>query len=581
MQIRIHRLSLNYLITFLLMVMLPFFIFGYFINYYYGRYLIQQMEQRMSETVVQVARNLEDEINNISILASSLVHNSEFLEAAASYSRATGPEQLYLGQEAMDFHLSNLFLSTNKIGSIYIFTKNKAPYLYKNFPVHTNSPAIIEPDIDSWMSSDLKHNVIQIQDEFFTLAGGEIPGKEPLLTLLVRPQNRPVSSEEVKAFLFTFRMNLLKQMYNQNTSQGYGAITNRSGDILLGNAENEKTRQILDQDDRTGRKWIRVSAPIHTTGWTVTHAYERESLLRPFLRIRTIFNLILSGIIIIFILYTVLFFQNMINPVNHLIEFMDKVEQGDYSVRIPDPAGPEEMKHLLLAFNSMISQVDQLTRDKERNEQEKNRLELQALQYQINPHFVANTLNAIRMMAVVNKDDHIKNMTASLMQLVNDSFRGAGNTSSLTHEMESLTSYVHIMKVRFGNPISLCFTIPEELKNWKIRKMMLQPLVENAIIHGFQDGSRKGIILIQAFRKQDKLIIRITDNGQGMDLQTEGVLPEGGEERQGLTALGIRSVMRRIELNYGEDYGLKIKSSPGHYCSVTLTLPGSENEESL
>jgi two-component system, sensor histidine kinase YesM len=579
MQIRIHKLSLNYLITFSLMVLLPFFLFGYFINYYYGHYLINEMEHRMSETVSQVAQNLENEISNVSILSSSLVHNSEFLAACSGFNNAVDPGESYLHQEEMDVHLSNLFLSTNKIGSIYIYTENKKPFLFKNFPVHDNSLSLIQPDIDSMVNNYLTNNVIQIQDQFFSLYKENNPRKEPLLTLVVKPDIAPLSEGDIQALLFSFRVNLLKQLYRQKTEHGYVLITNSSGDILLSNTLTDLAAELLHQTDESSKKWVTVSARIHATDWTVTQAYEHRTLLRPFLKIRTLFNIILSGIMVIFALYTVLFFHNMITPLNNLAVMMDRVEQGDYSVRIPAAAGPEEMKHLQYAFNSMISRVDQLTVEKEQNEQEKNRLELQALQYQINPHFVANTLNAIRMMAVVNKDDHIKNMTSSLMRLVNDSFRAIGNQSTIAQEIENLRSYVHIMKVRFGNPIQLHFSIPEELMNWNIRKMLLQPLVENAVIHGFQQGKRKGIILIQAFSKDDKLFIRITDNGMGMELSEDGAIPYSREKDKGLTALGLHSVNRRIQLNYGADFGLKIKSRKESYSSLTLTLPGTADKE--
>ena len=161
--------------------------------------------------------------------------------------------------------------------------------------------------------------------------------------------------------------------------------------------------------------------------------------------------MIFAFLFVFFIIYTVLFFHSMISPLNILIEKMQLVEDGDYTVTVPEPA-EKELNHLFHSFNRMIRRVRELTDKQSRIDREKSLLELQALQYQINPHFIANTLNSIRLMAVVRKNENIKNMTASLMKIINDSFRGEGNKSSLSEEKVSLFSYVHIMKVRFSIP---------------------------------------------------------------------------------------------------------------------------------
>jgi two-component system sensor histidine kinase YesM len=176
-------------------------------------------------------------------------------------------------------------------------------------------------------------------------------------------------------------------------------------------------------------------------------------------------------------------------------------------------------------------------------------------------------------MAVVNKNEHIKNMTASLMRLVNVSFRSEGSHITLKEEKENLISYVHIMKVRFGNRIDLRFSIPEEMMEFKIRKMLLQPLVENAIIHGFLNGAKRGVILIQTCRNEEKLLVRITDNGTGMERDAGGENQVSGEVPGVFTSLGIESVNRRIHLNYGENFGLEINSRVGFFTSMTLNLP--------
>lgn len=576
MGIKIHKLSLNYLLTFIFMVLLPFFLFGFFINYYYGRYLIDSMENRMSETVHQVAQNLENEIVNVSILSSALVHNPDFLQACSGYRTAATPGESYFFQEELDFHLSNLFLYTNKIGSVYVYVKDREPFLFRNFRAQNSFPDSIDLDNTAFSNIQENGNVIQIQNDLFRLYSENYRDQEPLLSLLVNPEGEPFG-DDVSAVLFAFRVDVLKQLNRISPLDKQIILTDLDGNILLSNVSDEISGEILSHKSQ---KWVFASASIPSTDWNIIQASERRVLLAPFFRIRFIFNIILTGIIISFVLYTMLFFHNLITPINKLAEKMDLVERGDYTIRV-ELFGPDEFQHLQKSFNSMIGQVCNLTREKEENEKERNRLELQALQYQINPHFIANTLNSIRMMAVVNKDVHIKNMTASLMRLVNDSFRGMGNRNSLLEERDSLISYVHIMKVRFGNPIDIRFSIPENVSNTSIRKMLLQPLVENSIIHGLNQVSKKGVILIQASQKNGILILRVTDNGVGMKVSGPGSIPGKRKSGRGLTALGLNSVHRRIQLNFGDDYGLEIRSKPGCYTSVLLRLPLDDGREVL
>ena len=260
-------------------------------------------------------------------------------------------------------------------------------------------------------------------------------------------------------------------------------------------------------------------------------------------------------------------------PLNNLIENMSLVEKGDYSVNVPEPK-PFEMRKLIHSFNRMVHKIDRLTKEKSLNEKEKSQLELQALQYQINPHFIANTLNSIRLMAVVKKNENIKNMTAALMKIINDSFRGDGNINTLNDEKESLKSYVHIMKVRFSVPIDIIFSISDEFLQCKILKMLLQPIVENSVVHGFEGKLNKGVILIKAKKcSNDNLVIQVIDNGIGIKNNNinNSIISSG--LKSSLTRVGVVNVDRRIKLNYGNEYGIKINSNYGFYTKVSLLLP--------
>ncbi|MDC7240290.1 MAG: histidine kinase, partial [Spirochaetales bacterium] len=358
-----------------------------------------------------------------------------------------------------------------------------------------------------------------------------------------------------------------------SSDRQFSYITDSEGKILLRPWSNRHLDEMLEKNSLETDRWLVLNAGIDNTDWVLHHVIDLQAFLEPFYKIQRFSFLIFAFLFLFFISYTVIFFHSMISPLNILIEKMQLVEGGDYSVSVPEPA-EKELNHLFHSFNRMISRVNELTERQSRIDREKGLLELQALQYQINPHFIANTLNSIRLMAVVKKNENIKNMTASLMKIINDSFRGEGNKNTLRDEIAALQSYVHIMKVRFSTPLELRFSIPGNLENSLIMKMVLQPIVENSVIHGFVRKKGKGIILIKAEEQEGVLNIRICDNGCGFQMDG-GTLPEKPESGAAgtLTRVGIRNVDRRIRLNYGEDFGVKMRSRQGFFTRTDIRMP--------
>lgn len=562
-KVTFHKLSINFLLNFSGMVLIPFFLFGVFINYYYARLLIDNTLEKMTETADQIAENIDQEIRNISILSSSLIHNKEFQKACRDYTEGEDAGDYIQFHTDLDLHINNLFSYTNTLGSVNVFVDGRKSYEFLN---HPSRSIPVESDYYANLlkqREESNRNVISIENDLFAVTDNRNTNRYPIMTLAVFPRENSYG-DSIPVILFRYQLKFLKELERLPADERGIIIIDKDRNILLTNLEDRETVEVLNPE--RSRSWIKAEGDISITEWTVIQASPRGQMLRPIHKLRMIFFLVMAGILFIFILYTILFFNRLINPINNLADTMNRVKSGEKAVQT-DLHGPFEMQHLQSTFNRMILQTERLTEEQRKIEEEKSHLELQALQYQINPHFIANTLNSIRLMAVVNKDEHIKNMTASLMRLVNDSFRAEGSNITLAEEKESLLSYVHIMKVRFGNRIELRFPLEGELVKYKIRKMLLQPLVENSIIHGFSGRMERGIISIQTEVKDDALYIRVTDNGSGLEAEQDE------SSVKGLTSLGLESVNRRIHLNYGETYGLTIRSRKNRYTSVTLKLP--------
>jgi signal transduction histidine kinase len=236
-----------------------------------------------------------------------------------------------------------------------------------------------------------------------------------------------------------------------------------------------------------------------------------------------------------------------------------------------------------------------LAREREQRERERVRAELEALRFQINPHFVSNTLGSVRLMALAANAGGIAQMTQSLMRLLADSCAGAGSMTDLAHEIGNVDSYVGIMKARFGKDFDVRYEIGADTRDLLILRMILQPIVENSILHGFAGGGRRGTILISSRLERAPgapapalpeagarsaagrgLVIEVRDDGVGMD--PEQALAAGDGQRSGLHHIGLANVQRRIRLNFGEPFGLSVQSEPGRYTLVRFLLPEARRE---
>lgn len=200
---------------------------------------------------------------------------------------------------------------------------------------------------------------------------------------------------------------------------------------------------------------------------------------------------------------------------------------------------------------------------------------MKVLSMQINPHFVFNTLNTVKWMAISNKQTNIKCMIESLIALMKSVTYTRKEEVFVEEELELLASYVYIQKMRFVN-FEVGYEVDDNTKKLKILKLLLQPLVENCILHAFQGRRQGGVIKIRIYRQEEALHIWVEDNGIGFDMREQEKLFEANRE-ESAEHVGIYNVVQRIRLNYGESYGAEIQSVPGAGTKVHLTLPVLES----
>ena len=286
--------------------------------------------------------------------------------------------------------------------------------------------------------------------------------------------------------------------------------------------------------------------------------------------------------------------RGVINPIRSLSAFMGRVAASrDLSklnrrIRLD---GCREAREMAGECNRMLDTIQNLTQTVIRKDKdilgaelERKQAELSFLQSQINPHFLCNTFDSIKGLAALHGETEIRSMANDLSLLFRYSIR-PGERVPLRDELDAVERYVRIQKTRFGQRFSVCYQIPEETKDISVPKMILQPLVENAIIHGVEVLDRDGRLVVESELSSGDLLLRVRDNGGGMEPEKlermrrklSGAQLSKDKDIVGYRAgIGVVNVNNRIRLTYGEEYGVTIDSSPGQGTVVTLRMRAEE-----
>ncbi len=274
--------------------------------------------------------------------------------------------------------------------------------------------------------------------------------------------------------------------------------------------------------------------------------------------------------LILSILIAVLISRSISQPVKELIFSMSRVEDGDLDVRIESPR-KDEIGILFNKFNIMTEQIQKLMKETLEEQNQLLTAERKALLAQINPHFLYNTLNTIKSISKLEGIDNITTIVTQLGKLLRSTIENDQEFVTLGTSIELVKSYLAIQKIRFGDKIQTLIELPENLKTHSFPKLILQPLIENAVIHGLEPKVGGGKIVLKVSKQNKEIKIEISDTGIGM---TE---PLKAMEDNSKNSIGLHNVHRRLQLYYGKDYGINIESSLGKGTKIVLVIPMEED----
>ncbi len=298
-------------------------------------------------------------------------------------------------------------------------------------------------------------------------------------------------------------------------------------------------------------------------------------------RLTIIAIIITPSLLILSIIGALIFSRILTRPLQYLRSLMKRAELGDLKAYWTYKSS-QDIDELGESYNQMLNRLEDVIKQVKVEEALKKEKEFEALQYQLNPHFLYNTLNTIKWVAKIHKTPQISEVVSALVRLLQVSLNKKGDFITVREEVGLVKDYMDIQTFRYGETIQMETIIESLAAQCLVPKMILQPLVENAIIHGLEQSTKEDKrIIIRAWIERDLLFCQVEDNGRGLDQEQLLILDksnkrEGAKER--LSGIGLMHIREKIRLYYGPDYNMQIFSKLNQGTTIRLSLPIHQSE---
>ena len=422
-----------------------------------------------------------------------------------------------------------------------------------------------------------------------------ISGERPWVITMSRGiRNKESGSGQEKEGVFFIDLNYsaISELCDQSMvgNQGYAFIVDADGNIVYHPQQqqlyNELQTENIDLVMNTGsdivtwgdginKKMYSISRS-EKTGWTVVDCVRVEELLRRSNEAQSIYVLVAIGLMAVALFFSRFVAKSITLPIQRLCDSMERVQEGDFSVSDIVVDSENEIGSLTKSFNVMTQRIHELMAQNIREQEAKRKSELKALQSQINPHFLYNTLDSIIWMAEGKKNEEVVLMTASLARLLRQSISNEDELVSIGQEIEYARGYLTIQKMRYKDKLEFRIEVEPSILNIRLIKLVLQPVIENAIYHGLKYKESRGLLLVKGFMKNGNAVLQVIDDGVGMDQETLDHIYERHKVDYHSNGVGIYNVQKRLQLYYGNEYGIVYESKPGEGTTATITIPGQQ-----
>lgn len=555
-------------------IILPVFVMT--INSYYSseRLLAQNYTTLLSDLAKQTNIRIDEflkEIEKITLLASTGLSNNLSATHEGSF-----PIQDFLreGNEQNEIAayniLMNYIMMKDRVFSIYLYNMNGGQDLF----VSPHQP--IDPNFkvanELWFKKFMHEN-----DRTITLTTriDEQLENKILAVSHARKIHDVASGELLGVIVVSIDIKFI-EIVNRNLQEGLRSrfMIVDENDKIVYNVNDRLIGTLFRDNVRPPESLnVVVTSPLSQQKWT-TYLYMPLDELTADGKILGRNLVTLAIVIVLFAAVISIFLSHVITtPIKKLLRNISLVEKGQFEQVVPI-GSRDEIGYLSIRFNRMSHELKRMVERMQQEEIEKAKAEMRALHDQIKPHFLYNTLGSVKWIASMQQADKIVEMTDALISMLRYATKSDGTLVTIREELDNIANYVTIQNVRYYDCIQMRYEIEDKLLDYRMPKMILQPIVENAIFHGLAELEEDGIITIRIQSQLDEVVIEVCDNGVGMDHHTmQNLMEEKSGASSGTSGIGLHNVQRRIQLHFGKPYGIQVESKIGEGTIFSILLP--------
>lgn len=414
-----------------------------------------------------------------------------------------------------------------------------------------------------------------------------------VITLCVTIRN-PYTNEVSGIFFIDLNYDAIIELceVNSMSEKGYIFILDEKGDIiyhpqqqlLYSGLKEERIREVLDNEtgyfitDEVNGKLYTISVS-DKTGWTTVGVEEVSELMKNSNETKLIYFVVTIILLIAVVAITAAVSYEISSPIKILKDSMELVQRGQLEIANIENIPNNEIGSLSISFNIMVDEIRNLMDRIVYEQKEKRKSELRALQSQINPHFLYNTLDSIIWMAEAKKTEEVVIMTSALSKLLRQSISNENEELTIFQEISYINSYLTIQQMRYKDILEFEIDFEKDIYTEKVLKLTIQPIVENAIYHGIKNKGGKCLLQVIGRSVGPDIVIKVIDNGVGMSKDQLDKIFDRHKVNYNNSGIGVYNVQRRLKLHYGKRYGLEIESQLDEGTTVTITIPKKRENE--
>lgn len=570
------------MLIFVILSIVPTILIIVVANEIYSRSLYERSEQLISQNAKQHDMIVSERMGNYKDSFFELITEKDFINLAASINEE---DKLYTADiQNMQTMLQSAVYSLSYVRSVVFIADNDLYVSYSKWYGRNEIPLWLTADSRQKIREDIKDPRRAKITSAYNLLGEA--DQNDLVILLAMPVRNLMTKERSGLLIYAIGNQMLLDQQGAANDEGVETVvTDADGFILNGTSGSAIGKNLTEylEEQYKNKNYYKIDQEIDDTGWTASYIVDKDVQgrdVRNFNQMVLLLTLVIMGISFAVVIRFTGRYIGEIRKIGDAIENYDPDESRSLKVHLNQNDDLYLISHqfnrMVDRNNSLVEALKQKNNEiQEASERQKN-AEIKALEAQINPHFLYNTLDSINWRAIDAGEEEISDMLGILGSLLRYSISNINGIVPLSVEIEWLKKYVFLQRERFNDSFDCVYDVAENCLDYPIYKMLLQPLIENSILHAFRETKEGGIITVKAFIREDqKLQISIKDNGSGMSCEQLENLRKNILEKKALDSrsIGISNVVNRLKIYYHDEAEIRVESELGYGTELVLVIP--------